>query len=86
MATVTTNYHQLYGSGHQNSDIYFPGLKSRTTHPPEALGENPLLCFLLFSGATIFSFLSTWPLPPSPSSKPALKASCFHPDTGFFCS
>ena len=61
----------LYGSGHQKSEILFPGLKLRATRPPEALEENARFCFFSFFRATFFAFISIWPLPQS--SKPTLE-------------
>lgn len=61
----------LYGPGHQQSEICFSGPKLQATHPPEALEENPFLSFLPFLRATLFAFLTIWPLPPS--SKTALE-------------
>lgn len=79
MVTIT-NYHHIGGlkkhtfilssSGHhQKSEVSVTGLKSRAMPTPETLGKNQFPCFLPFSRAAFFAFLSTWPLPPP--SKPA---------------
>lgn len=73
MVTIT-NYHYiddlkedtfiLSSFGHKKSEVSVTELKSRAMSTPETLGKSQFPCFLPFSIAAFFAFLSTWLLPP----------------------